>query len=370
MLTARQLDLLPEPVLDLYRRYEQSVLDDIARRLAGLDFARPTAAWQAQRLSESGALYDDILKRLSEMTGKSETVLRQMFQQAGVRAMKFDDSVYRAAGLDPLPLNLSPAMVRVLAAGLAKTGGQIRNLTMTTALSGQEAFIRAADLIYMQITTGALDYQSALRAGIKQVASEGLTVVHFSGRRDQLDVALRRTVLTGVNQTASELSWARADEMGCDLVQVSAHAGARPSHAVWQGKIFSRSGTHPRYPDFRSSTGYGTATGLGGINCRHSFYPFFEGISENAYEQAALDEMADKTVKYNGKELSQYGASQVQRAIERKIRKAKRQASALEAAGLDATQERAQVKALQAEMRSFVKQTGLQRQSFREQVYN
>lgn len=370
MLTARQLDLLPESVLDLYRRYEQSVLDDIARRLAGLDFARPTAAWQAQRLSESGALYDDILKRLSEMTGKSETVLRQMFQQAGVRAMKFDDSVYRAAGLDPLPLNLSPAMAQVLASGLRRTNGQLTNLTRTTALHARQAFERAADLAYMQITSGAFDYNSAIRQAVTELAADGLRVIHYSGRRDLLDVAVRRAVLTGVNQTVGDLQIARADEMGCDLVQVSAHAGARPSHAVWQGKVFSRSGKHPKYPNFVTETGYGTGPGLCGWNCRHSFYPFFEGISENAYEQAALDEMADKTVKYNGKELSQYDASQVQRAIERKIRKAKRQASALEAAGLDATQERAQVKALQAEMRSFVKQTGLQRQSFREQVYN
>ena len=73
-----------------------------------------------------------------------------MFKAAGVKAMKFDDSIYQRVGLNPLPLNLSPAMAQVLAAGLAKTQGAIRNLTLTTAINGQSAFIEAADLAYMQ----------------------------------------------------------------------------------------------------------------------------------------------------------------------------------------------------------------------------
>lgn len=239
MLTADQLDRLADPLMALYREYEQSVLNDIARRLAKTGRVTNTAAWQAQRLSESGALYNDILDRLSDLTGQSEAELRKAFDQAGVRAMAFDDRIYKAAGLTPLPLNLSPAMAQVLAAGLQKTNGIMRNLTLTTALTGQEAFVQAADLAYMQISTGAMSYQQAIRDAIKRVAADGLNVVHFaSGRRDQLDVALRRTILTGVNQTCAELQLTRAREMGCELVQVTSHAGCRPSHLKFQGGVF------------------------------------------------------------------------------------------------------------------------------------
>jgi hypothetical protein len=375
VLTPDQLDALTEEIVDLYERYQVSVLRDIARRLAGLDYATETAAWQVQRLTESGKVYEEILSRLAQTTGQSEQTLRSMFEKAGVRALKFDDAIYRDAGLQPLPLNLSPAMAQVLAAGLAKTGGLVRNLTMTTALSGQEAFIQAADLAYMQITGGAMDYQSALKAGIRQVAGEGLTAIHFSGRREQLDVALRRAVLTGVNQTAGQLKMTRADEMGADLVQTSAHAGARntgtgpANHESWQGKIFSRSGRPGKYPDFVSTTGYGTGAGLGGWGCRHSFYPFFEGISARHYDALKLDELSSRRVTYNGEEMSVYDATQKQRQIERQIRKAKRQAAAVEAAGLDNSAELARVRIYQAKMRDFIKQTGLQRQRFREQIF-
>mgnify|MGYP001385165646 CR=1 FL=1 len=376
MLTARQFDLLVDPILELYERYQQTVINDIARRLARLGKVTAASAWQMQRVTESGAIYDDILAKLASLSGQSEAALRAAFEKAGVQALRFDDAIYKAAGLDPIPLNLSPAMVRVLRVALERTQGLFQNLTRTTAVSGQQAFERAADLIFIQVTSGGFDYQSALRSGIKQVASEGLTVIQFAGRRDQLDVALRRTVLTGIGQATGELQWARADEMGVDLVQTTAHAGARnkgtgpANHESWQGKVFSRSGTSADYPDFVSVTGYGTGEGLGGWNCRHSFYPFFPGISENAYSQAVRDDLADRTVTYRGRQMDMYAATQQQRHIERQIRRYKRQAAALEAAGLDSAPEMAKVRAWQAEMRAFVRQTGLPRQSFREQVYH
>lgn len=369
MLTADFLDVLPEPILNLYEDYTQAVINDIARRIAQTGRITETAAWQMQRLSESGKVYETALDELSQLTNKSETTLKALFDRAGVKAVGFDDSIYRAAGLNPLPLNLSPAMVQVLAAGLQKTQGTMRNLTLTTANAAQTAYIHAADNAYMMITGGAFDYQTAIKTAIKQAAGQGLSVAYPSGHVDQLDVALRRTILTGVNQTAGKLSEQRAAEMGADLVQTSAHIGARPSHAAWQGKIFSRSGASTKYPDFVSSTGYGTGGGLMGWNCRHSFYPFFEGLSAEHYQQPELDQYAAKTVIYNGQSMGFYEATQQQRAIERAIRKAKREAGALEAAGIDSGEERRAVRQYQAKMRNFIKQTGLKRQSFREQVF-
>lgn len=244
----------------------------------------------------------------------------------------------------------------MLAAGLRKTGGVMRNLTMTTALDAQNAFIEAADLAYMQISTGAFDYNSAIRHAVTDLADRGIKTVRFAGREDQLEVAVRRTVLTGINQTTGALQWARADEMGSDLVETSAHIGARPEHEVWQGQVFSRSGTSKKYPDFVTSTGYGSAGGLMGVNCRHSYYPFFEGLSKRAYKDEQLDEYASKKITYQGQEMSVYDATQKQRGIERKIRYWKRQKGALEAAGLDASEESIKVYQWQANMRDFIDQ--------------
>ena len=373
MLTADQFDVLTDPIVSLYTEYETSIIADIARRLSNLDFA--SAGWQVQRLTESGSLYKDVLKQLSKITGKSEATLREIFKKAGVTAMKFDDNVYKRAGLNPLPLNMSPAMLRALTAGLSKTQGILSNLTMTTAIKAQQSFIKAADLAYLQVSTGAMSYDQAIRMAVKKMAAEGLSVVDYAtGHTDKIDVAMRRTVLTGVSQTTGQLQMERASEMGVDLVQVSAHIGARnhgtgpENHEAWQGKIYSRSGNHPKYPDFVKSTGYGTGEGLGGWNCRHSFYPFFEGLSENAYDKKTLAEYKKETVKYNGEDLSMYDATQYQRGIERKIRFWKRQEAALSAAKLPHPAETAKIKQLQSMMREFIRQTELDRQPTRETI--
>lgn len=373
MLTADQFDALAQPITELYTEYESSVIQDIARRLKNLDFS--SAAWQVQRLSESGALYKDTLKQLAQLTGKSEKEIAEILKRAGVKAVNFDDKIYKDAGLNPLPLNLSPAMLDVLKAGLEKTNGVAHNLTMTTAISVQRSFIKASDLAYMQVSTGAMSYDQAIRVAIKNVAAQGLDTIDFaSGHTDKLDVAMRRTVLTGVAQTTAQLQLSRAEEMETDLVQVSAHAGARnkgtgpANHAAWQGKIYSRSGKHPKYPPFVETTGYGTGEGLGGWNCRHSFFPFFEGISENAYSRAEVRSLNKQKVKFGDEQISLYEATQVQRAIERKIRFWKRQQAALDAAKLDSKKELMRIRYWQEQMRSFIRATGLDRQSVREQV--
>lgn len=372
MLEADQIDALTNPVIDLYEEYQLSVIRDIARRLSNMSF--DSAAWQVQRLHESGMVYSDALKELAKLTGKSERELAEIFKRAGVRTLRYDDAVYKAAGLDVPPLKLSPAMARLLEIGLQKTNGVMNNLTLTTALTAQQTFIHAADLAYMQITSGAMSYQQAIRAAVKSVGASGLEVMYPGGRSDKLDVAMFRTVRTGVGQTAHKLQDQRADDLDSDLVQVSAHIGARnkgvgpANHESWQGKVYSRSGTSRKYPDFVKTTGYGTGEGLGGWNCRHTFYPFFEGLSKQAYTSNERRNIANEKVKFLGHELDAYEATQTQREIERKIRFWKRQEAAVTAAKLDAMKEAEKVRQYQELMRRFIRETELQRQRFREQV--
>ena len=374
MLEFDELDTLGDQISALYGKFAQSVLNEIARILRGMRLTS-RAKWMMQRLTDSGLVYERALRELEKLSGISEKELRRAFLKAGVKAVQFDDLIYVAAGLKPLPLNLSPAMAQVLAAGLRKTGGVIRNLTLTAPLRAQNLYIDAVDLAYMQVSTGAFDYITAIKNAVQDVADKGLTVVRYPGRTEQLDVAVRRAVLTGVSQTTGELQLARAKEMNVNLVEVSAHIGARNkgvgpmNHESWQGKVYSIEGGTSEYPNLFEVTGLGTVEGLLGINCRHSFYPFFEGISKELYTQKELDSYANKTVTYKGEEISVYEATQQQRAIERKIREWKRKLETMEAAGYDASFEKSKVREWQARMREFVSETDLIRQREREQVY-
>lgn len=157
------------------------------------------------------------------------------------------------------------------------------------------------------------------------------------------------------------------DELDCDLVETTAHAGARPEHALWQGKVFSRFGRTPGYVTLEAGTGYGTGAGLGGWNCRHSYHPFFPGY-ESAYSDDILKEYQRKTCTYNGKALTEYEASQQQRYFERGIRRWKREYTAMDAAGLDTTQAAVKLKQWREKEADFLRQTGRRRDSSRSQI--
>lgn len=369
MLKPKQIDELPEALIELYSQVEMDIIADMARRISGMDYFIPAAQWQYRKLIEMGNCHGWIMQALSAQTGKSRREIERMMEEAGVKAIRQDAAIYKRAGLSPPELAASPALQAVLIDGIRNTEGLFENLTGTTANTATRQFERALDRAWLQVQSGAFSQEEAIRFAVKDLAAAGVECITYpSGHVDHMDVAVRRAAVTGANQSALRLQDALADEMDSDLVETTAHSGARPEHALWQGKVFSRSGAHPKYPDFRSSTGYGTGTGLGGFNCRHSWFPYFEGISDPAYTQAELDEMNAPKYTYNGEKLTEYEASQKQRAIERNIRRWKREYKAMEAAGLDTSEAAAKLKRWQDKQKDFIAQTGLKRQMEREQV--
>ena len=312
---------------------------------------------------------------------KRKNKVQALFENAGVETVSIDNEVYRENGLTPVDIRQSPAMRRTLEAGYRKTLGSMKNLTLTTANTSQTAYINACNQAYMQITSGAFSYQEAIRQAIQRTAQNGAMVTYPSGHTERIDVAVRRAVLTGVGQTCREIGMMNAEECGCDLMEISAHSGARPDHAKWQGKIVSLSGRRG-YLSLKD-IGYGTGDGFGGWNCRHDWFPFFEGVSKPVYNAQDLQKLDEKNIMYNGKMYSQYEISQIQRRYEREIRAAKREQSAFSVAVEEADDPELKqvmqdslnysnslVKDRQAKMRDFIRQTGQDRDYFREQNYS
>lgn len=367
MLRPDYLQGLPDSLVELYAQAEADILADMARRISEYDFWIPAAEHQRKVLIEMGASHDYVLERLSDLTNKTKSDLQKLFLDAGNMTVEADSAVYRASGLTAPALDTSREMQNVLQAGLQKTSGLFDNLSRTTANTASGQFEHALDRAYMQVTSGAFDANTAVRNAIKDLARQGVGAIEYPGRTESLEAAVRRAVVTGVNQTALQLQDELADEMGCDLVETTAHSGARQEHAVWQGKIFSRSGKHSKYPDFVKATGYGTGAGLGGWNCRHSFFPYFEG-SPRAYTDKMLRDYDAEKYTYNGQKMTEYEATQTQRHIERQIRRWKRELCAMKAADLDTGEAAAKVARWQRTQRDFISQTGLKRQYNREQI--
>lgn len=367
MLTPEYLDSLPEPVLKLFRQVEGDILEDMARRISKMGAVTATADWQRWRLEQLGETREFIYYHLQRLTGKTQGELNALFQEAGGTALYYDDQIYRAFGLTPGKANENPELLQLLNAGARQTQQSFQNLTRTTANTATQQFERALDRAWLQVSSGAFSYQAAIRTAIKSLASTGMQAIQYpTGHVDTLEVAVRRAVLTGVGKTTGEICLAHAEEMGCDLMEITAHPGARPSHMVWQGKIVSLSGRKGYLS--KSDIGYGTGAGFKGWNCRHDWFPYFEGLSESAYPREKLREYENQTVTYNGKTLSYYDATQQQRYLERQIRRWKREYKMMDAAGQDTTQASMKLAKWRAAEKDFCKQTGLDRDGFRSQV--
>lgn len=375
MLTPDYLETLPDALVELWQQVEDDILRDIARRIGKMpdrDALTDTAAWQSWRYEQMQACHQDVLSLLSKYSGKSKAEIRRLLLDAGLATLASDDALYQAMGFAPSAIDTNQALNNLLNAGYRQTLGTWQNLTATTANTVTGEFERALDRAWLQVASGAFDYKTAVKRAVDGLADHMAGVTYPSGHKDTLEVAVRRAVLTGVNQTCAKLQLARADEMGCEFVEVTAHAGARPEHAVWQGKIYHRGGAivykGVRYEDFETATGYGTGPGLCGWNCRHNFYPYFPGLSVPNYTADRLAELNARDIEYNGQKYTRYEITQMQRALERQVRRFKRQYLAEDAAGVDATAAAAKLRAARKDLNDFVRATGGRNNSARTSV--
>ncbi len=380
MLSPNTLEYIANDIVEIYSKLNERIIEDIARRLVNAGTMTESARWQIKIAQETGLLYDNIVEMVSDNMEVSEKVVRQIFKDAAIESLEFDDSIYKKAGLNPIPIMQSENMLNILKAGIIKNNGVINNLCMTTASFGQDAFTQALDSTYLDITTGAFDYNTAMFNAIDKLSKDGMYVYYPSGYKNKIDVAVRKNIVTGIAQTTGQMQLERAKEMNCDLMEITAHKGARPKHEIWQGKIVSLSGRK----GYLSLTdiGYNQVDGFKGINCRHDWFPFFEGISERAYTDKELIALNDQTVRYNDEDIKIYDARQMQRKMEADIREDKRQIAGYNGILtsntdsqdlIEETKSRLALKSVELKqkesiLKDFSEQTGLKRDRARERI--
>lgn len=323
MLTPSYLLHAVEPAEEIAEQLHKDIVDRIIERIH-IRFQRgdsyiltPLDKWQLETLQQAGFLLEDIQKEIAAATGLMEKELVEAFEDAGVTALGYDDAIYREAGLDPVPLVQSPYMIQLMQRDYEATLGEWVNFTNISKRAIHSLFVSVCDTAFHQAASGMISPSQAVREALEEVIAGGVYVNYTDKngnviRRDTIETATARAVRTGISQSSAKIQIARMNEFGVNLVIVSSHLGARPDHQVWQGKIYSISGSG-EYPDFESSTKYGSVTGLCGANCRHHFSPWFEGQG-NPFEQFDAEE-----------NLKRYELEQQQRTMELRIRKTKRQ---------------------------------------------
>ena len=379
------LDALPEELAEQYRGLEDTLLTEICFRLKLRDELNEVTVQDIRALRSHGIDLKEIEKAIRKTSGISKTKLDKLLGDVVARNQQYYTGLIDLAHITQPEALVDAAEV---AAIRTQTLDTFRNLTASmgflvdagrTMLPPAKAYQWALDSAALQVQSGAINYNQAIKTAVKELADSGLKVVDYeSGHQDHVDVAVRRAVMTGVSQICAKYTEQSAEYLDTPYFEVSAHVGARDkpgpspwsSHKDWQGRVYSVR-TGDIYPSIYDVCGLGAVDGLEGANCRHRRFPWVEGVSERTYTDEQLEHIDDgHGCTFDGKDYTAYEATQMQRRIERTVRKLKREKAAYKAAGLheDETTVNIRLRRLTAKYRAFSAAAGLPEQRERMKV--
>lgn len=360
-MTQGELEKLAQPFADHISKLEQRIMEDIVRRIKANGFSTASADWQISRLKQLGESENDIKRWIKETLKATDEEIDKIFSDTVYEEYYRHQRAYKSAGIEQDPFEENADLQQLIKGVRDQTAGEFRNMTASLGFARagpdgkilydplQEFYRDTLDAAMMDIRLGAFDYNTVLSKTINMMTKSGLRWIDYeSGHRDRVDVAARRAVMTGFRQIQGKINEQVASQLHTDMFEVTWHAGARPTHQIWQGRVWSMK-------QLREICGLGDVTGLHGANCYHDYNAFPPG-SIRTYTDAQLDEMnrqENTPKKYGGKEYTTYEALQKQRAMEREMRKTRQDINLLKHGDADQNQITLKKVKYQGQMQSY-----------------
>lgn len=345
MFTPTEIEALPSAMEQLYRSLQLNIMSDLTERLkANGEEITSAADWQINRLYELGVSKDEIDSLIQSTLNVSDDEIDRIYDEVVKSGYARNEELYADKGKEYIPYAENKQLQQLVKAVKNQTKSEYRNITGSLGFAVRNAdntlsftpladfYQRSLDNGLMQIASGAVDYNTVLKRAIKTMTDSGLrTVDYASGWSNRVDVAARRALMTGFNQVVAKVNEDNAEQLGTEYFEVSYHRGARPTHQVWQGRVYSKK-------ELETVCGLGTVTGLCGANCYHSYSPFIKGVDKPTYSDEELDRMNEEEntpKEYNGRQYTAYEAQQRQRQLETAMRADRQKIELLTQGGAD-----------------------------------
>lgn len=345
MFTPTEIEALPSAMEQLYRSLQLNIMSDLTERLkANGEEITSAVDWQINRLYELGVSKDEIDSLIQSTLDVSDDEINRIYDEVVKSGYARNEELYTSKGKEYIPYAENKQLQQLVKAVKNQTKSEYRNITgslgfavrnpdNTVSFTPLAKFYQdTLDNGLMQIASGAFDYNTVLKRVVKTMTDSGLRSVEYSsGWSNRVDVAARRALMTGFNQVVAKVNEDNAEQLGTEYFEVSYHRGARPTHQVWQGRVYSKK-------ELETVCGLGTVTGLCGANCYHSYSPFMKGIDTPTYSEEELDRMNEEEntpKEYNGKTYTAYEAQQRQRQLETAMRADRQKIELLTQGGAD-----------------------------------
>lgn len=371
-------DQVADKIAARYIGLEERILQDIARRIKKTGEITSTADWQINRLRILGYSSEDIEREIKKTLDASYPEMFELYDKVIDWEYVRNKDIYEQINAEFIPYEENRQLQQITDAIIQQCLEDLENVTKSlgfyldyngrkilTPLS--QVYTNYLDNACFDIVTGAFDYGSVLRRVVTQLTNSGLRKIEYgSGYASRVEVAARRAVMTGVANLTGEIADYNAKKLGTEYFEVEWHAGARPTHAVWQGQVWTKEQLY-------SVCGLGTVTGLLGANCYHTYYPFFPGISQRNWSDEWLEEQNRKESKpkeFRDKEYTLYEAKQRQRQMETAMRAQREKVQMLQDGGADRQEvmlQKAKYQGQLNEYAAFSRKMGLKEE--RERIY-
>ena len=333
-------DLIEGQFFDL----ENRIMADIVRRIKKTGDITSTADYQIERLHDMfGFSSEEIETSIKEALNASYPEIFELYDRVIDEEYTRNKDIYEQINGTFVPYEQNGQLQQWIEAAKRQTEEELKNITATMGfvsnINGQMTFLpltdfykKTMDAAMLDITSGAFDYNSTLKRTVREMTNSGVRWIEYeSGWHNRITVAARRAVMTGVSQLTGKISEMNAEKLGTEYFEIDWHAGARPSHSEWQGKVWSKK-------ELVTVCGLGTVTGLNGANCYHTYYPFIPGISQRNYTDEWLEEqnrLENIPKTFKGKKYTAYEATQKQRQMETAMRAQREKIRHLEDGGVD-----------------------------------
>lgn len=361
-----------------YMSLEKSIMDDIIRRIRKTGKITSTADYQINRLRILGYSSEDIEKSIKEALGASYPDMFELYDKAAEEEYTRNKDIYEQVNAKFIPYEENGELQQAVEAITRQANEDLENITQSMGFyldyNGKKVLTPLAqvyqgylDNACMQIVSGTFDYNTVLRKVVTQLSNSGLRRIEYaSGYSSRANVAARRAVMTGLTQITGKITDMNAEKLKTDYYEVSWHAGARPTHQPWQGRVWSKE-------ELYTVCHLGDVTGLEGANCYHERYPFVKGVSERSWSDEWLERKTkeeNRPRRYKGKDYTLYEATQKQRQMETAMRAQRSKVYLLKKGDADKDiilTARAKYRGQLGEYAAFSKAMGLDQQ--RERIY-
>ena len=251
MFKPNEIEAMPLELERQFKTLENRVMEDIVRRIKINGEITRAADWQLHRLQELGKAQEDIKQYIQDTLQLSDKEIDRLYSDAIASGYAHDEKLYDALGLRQIPFAQNEPLQQLISAVKTQTTDELRNITQSLGFAvrqpdGKLAFTTLAnyyqqtlDGAMLDISTGVFDYNTVLKRTINELTNSGLrTVDYASGWSNRVPVAARRALMTGMAQVTGKIHEQNMRALGTDYVEVTWHQGARPSHQVWQGKVY------------------------------------------------------------------------------------------------------------------------------------